>query len=467
MAIKPLQRFIVKLLNRKETRMKNFIKTTVAAMVLTVPASGFAEGEWTLRQCLDYASQNNIQVQKSIVQEQQGEVSLKQYKAQLLPTLSFSTNQSIGYRPFQETTAIVQNGQVTNTSNRFTEQGSYSLNASWMVWNGNINRMNIKNQQIQNQIAELNTQRNELTVQEQIANLYVSILYTSEAAKVAEKLVETAEKQWERGKAMLENGQMAKADVTALEAQYNSAKYDVVNSQTQIANYKRQLKALLELDLNTPFDINGQEPTDEMVMALIPNASSVYDRALLSRPEIKSAELSIDAADMQERIAKAGYMPTITLSANVNDSHYSASQKKAGEQMKTNLNGSMGVTVSVPIFDQRRNKSAVEQAKLQRTSTMLDLMDQKNTLSSTVEQYWLNAVSNQQRYMAAKSTLASQQASYEQLNEQFKEGLKNIVELLQGRDNLLNAEQNMLQSKYNTLLYIQLLKFYSGEEITM
>lgn len=451
----------------KTMEIINILRNAGACLMLGFPLLAQADGGWTLRDCLNYAVQNNLQIQKSIVQEQQGEVSLKQYKAQLLPTLSFSMNQSIGYRPFQQTTNLVQNGQVTSTSNRFTEQGSYGLNASWMVWNGNINRMNIKNQELQNQISELNTQRNELTVQEQIAQLYISILYTTEASKVAEKLAETAKAQWERGKAMYENGLIAKADVTALEAQYNGAKYDVVNSQTQIANIKRQMKALLELDLNSAFDVVGEEPTDEMVMAAIPTASSVYDNALLSRPEIKTAELSIDAADMQERIAKAGYLPTISLSANINDSHYSASRDKAGEQMKTNLNGSMGVTVSVPIFDQRRNKSAVEQAKLQRTSSMLDLMDQKNNLSSTVEEYWLNAVSNQQRYVAAKSTLASQQESYNQLNEQFNEGLKNIVELLQGRDNLLNAEQNMLQSKYNTLLYIQLLKFYSGEEINM
>lgn len=447
--------------------MKYIKKTLGTALLLASPLFAQAEGEWTLKDCLTYALQNNIQIQKSIVQEQMGEVSLKQYKAQLLPTLNFSMNQSIGYRPFQESINMVQNGQVTSTNKRLTEQGSYGISASWMVWNGNINRMNIKNQQIQNEITELNTQRNELSMQEQIANLYISILYTTEAAKVAEKLQETAQKQWERGVALYENGQIAKADVVALEAQYNNAKYDVVNSQTQIDNYKRQMKSLLELDLNTTFDITGKEPTDEMVMTAIPSAASVFNAALASRPEIKSAELSMKAADMQERIAKAGYLPTLSLNASIGDSHYSGSNDNIGEQMKSNLNGSMGITVSVPILDQRRNKSAVEQARLQKTSTQLDLMDQKNNLSSTIEEYWLNAVSNQQRYVAAKSTLESQQTSYEQLNEQFKEGLKNIVELLQGRDNLLNAERNMLQSKYNTLLYLQLLKFYNGEEINM
>lgn len=433
----------------------------------TMPVMAQTNGAWSLQDCLKYALENNIQVKKGAITADQGEVSLKQQKAQLLPSLSFSTNQSMGYRPFQETTSIVQNGQVTTTNNKVTYQGSYSLSAQWTVWNGGINRMNIENQELNNEITALSNSQTELSLQEQIANLYVTILYTTEAKKVADQLAETAKVQWERAQRMQEQGQMAKAEVARLEAQYNSAKYDVVSSETQIANYKRQMKSLLQLDLNKTFDITGEIPTDEQVMALIPAAQQVYEYALATRPEIQSAEKSIDAASLQERIAKAGYLPTVSMSAGVSDSHYTGSQMGTGEQMKRNLNSSVGVSVSVPIFDQRRNKSAVEQAKLQHTSSQLDLVDRKNTLSSTIEEYWLNANNNQQRYIAAKSTLKSQEESYKLLNEQFKEGMKNTVDLLQGKDELLNAQQNLLQSKYNTLLYIQLLKFYSGEEISL
>jgi len=443
------------------------LATILLSGFTTLPLIAQTEGAWSLQDCLKYALENNIQVQKGAVTAEQGEVSLKQQKAQLLPTLSFSTNHSVGYRPFQESTIIVQNGQATNTSNKVTYQGSYNLSASWTVWNGGINRMNIESQELSNEITDLSNEQTELSLQEQIANLYVTILYTTEAKKVADQLAETAKVQWERAKEMMEQGQMAKAEVARLEAQYNSAKYDVVSSETQIANYKRQMKSLLQIDLNKSFDVAGTIPTHEQVVTLIPSAQQVYEYALATRPEIKSAEKNIDAANLQQRIAKAGYLPTVSMSAGMSDSHYSAAQTNAGKQMKTNLNGSVGVSVSVPIFDQRRNKSAVEKAKLQHTTSQLDLVDKKNSLSSTIEEYWLNANNNQQRYLAAKSTLESQEESYKLLNEQFKEGMKNTVDLLQGRDQLLNAEQNLLQSKYNTLLYIQLLKFYSGENITL
>ena len=442
------------------------IKPVMTILILAaLPA--WAQQGWSLQDCINYALQNNIQIQKNRISEEQGEVTLWQNQGALFPSLSFSTNQSMGFRPFEETTAIVQNGQVTSTSNKVTYQGSYGLNAQWTVWNGGINRKNVESQKLQNEITQLATAQSELSIQEQIAQLYVQIMYTKEAKHVNEMLLETAKSQYERGKEMFEQGQIAKADVIQLEAQLESAKYDVVSSESQIANYKRQLKALLELELTTPFDVSGDVPDDEQVLDLVPSAEEAYERALATRPEIRSAELSVDAADLNLDIAKRGFLPSLGVSASLGDSHFSASQKDTGEQMKTNLNASAGVTVSVPIFDNRRNRSNVKQAKLQQANSRLDLQDRKNTLSSTIEQYWINANTQQQNFLAAKTRVKGQQASYELLNEQFKNGLKNVVDVLQGRDNLISAEQAMLQSKYMTLLNIQLLKFYTGESINL
>ena len=426
-----------------------------------------AQQTWTLQDCLDYALKHNIQVQKNRIAEERGEVSLWQDKGALFPSLSFNTNHSLGYRPFTEVINVVQGDQVTSTRSNVTYQGTYGLNANVTLWNGGVNYKNIKEQELQNRIAALTTEQSELTIQEQIAQLYVQIMYTREAKKVNEQLLATAQSQYDRGTEMMKQGQMARADVVQLEAQLSSAQYAVVNSETQLANYKRQLKALLELDLATPFDVAGNIPTDEQVLALVPSAQEAYAKALETRPEIKSAELSIEAADMQLDIAKRGFYPTIGASASLGSNHTTGNQNGWGEQMKTNLNMSAGLNFSVPIFDNRRNLSNVKTAKLQQLSSKLDLLDRKNALSSTIEQYWLNANSGQQNYIAAKSRVKSQEASYELLNEQFQHGLKNTVDVLQGRDNVISAEQDMLQSKYMALLNIQLLKFYTGESINL
>ena len=443
------------------------MKAKILLLLLLCTASAFAQQTWTLQDCLDYALKHNIQVQKNRINEERGEVTLWQDKGALFPSLSFSTNQSVGYRPFTEVISVVQGDQVTSTRSNVTYQGTYGLNANVTLWNGGINYKNIKQQELQNRITALTTEQSELTIQEQIAQLYVQIMYTKEAEKVNEQLLGTAQSQYDRGVEMMKQGQMARADVVQLEAQLSSAKFSVVNSRTQLANYKRQMKALLELDLNTAFDVAGTIPTDEQVLAVVPSAQEAYAKAIDVRPEIKSAELSIEAADMQLNIAKRGFLPTIGASASLGSNHTTGSKNGWGEQMKTNLNMSAGLNFSVPIFDNRRNQSNVKTAKLQQLNSKLDLQDKKNALSSTIEQYWLNAYNGQQNYIAAKSRVKSQEASYELLNEQFQNGLKNTVDVLQGRDNVISAEQDMLQSKYMALLNIQLLKFYTGEKIEL
>jgi outer membrane protein len=426
-----------------------------------------AQKAWGLQDCIDYALMNNIQIQKNKISEEKGNVSLWKNKGELFPSLSFSTNQNVGYRPFTQVMSVVQGDQVTNTSTNVTYQGSYGLNASVTLWNGGINYKNIKEQEIQNEITKLQTEQSELSIQEQIAQLYVQIMYTKEALKVNEQLLKTAQSQYDRGVELQKQGQMAKADVIQLEAQLSSAKYDIVNSQAQLENYKRQLKSVLELDINNDFDIKGDIPSDEKVLSIIPSKQEAYSQALANRPEIKSAELGIESAKMKLDIAKRAHYPTLRASASLGSNHSSGSSNKWGTQMKSNMSMSAGVTLSVPIFDNRQIASNIRNAKLQELDSQLDLQDKKTMLSNTIEQYWINANNNQQSYLAAKARVKSQEASYELLNEQFLNGLKNTVDVLQGRDNVINAEQSMLQSKYTTLLNIQLLKFYTGEKIDL
>lgn len=442
-------------------------KLIIAAAMLLQTFTLAAQEGWTLQRCLDYAAEKNITVQKNRLSELSAEEQLKQTKAALFPSLSASMSQSVGYRPFQEATVIVQNGMATTTNNKVTENGSYGLNANWTVWDGGINRKNIEAQQVQTELAAVQTEQSLKSIQEQIAQLYVQILYTIEAKRVNEQLAATAQQQLERGQERYKVGDLAKADVAQLESQVAQTQYDVVNAQTQIDGFKRQLKALLQLDITESFDVSTTEMADERALEPIPDKTEVYNHAVMTRPEIRAAQLQADAADVQLNIAKRGYLPSISVNAGVGDSHYSASRDSYGEQLKRNLNGSIGLGVSVPIFDNRRNKTSVERAKINKTTAALDLLDKQTTLGSTIENIWLQATSAQQRFISADAAVKSQETNYELINEQFKAGLKNIVDLLQARDNMLQAQQSKLQSKYTTILNTQLLRFYEGDEISI
>lgn len=425
------------------------------------------EETWNLERCIQYAVENNIQIQKSNVSEQQQEVSLKEAQAALFPSLSFGMNQSLNYRPLQDSpNSIVANGMANTSTKKLTENGNYSLNASWTVWDGKSNTNTIKIQKLNKKMAELDTEISKNSITEQITQLYIQILYSTEAKKVNESILETAKKQVERGKEMMQNGLLSETELKQLEAQWSSAQYDVVNAQTQIDDYNLQLKQLLELDPSTDFQIADLEITDEQALQLVPSSSEVYSQALLLRPEIQSKQTAIEAAKLSVDVAKAGYQPSLSLNASISDSHYSTGAQVAS-QLKENLNGTIGLTLSVPIFDNRKNKSAVERAKLDLVTKSLELTEEQKNLYNTIENYNLQARNNQEKFKASITKTESMESSYRLLNEQFENGLKNVVELLTGKDDLLQAQQEKLQSKYTTLLNIQLLKFYQGNSMTL
>ena len=425
-----------------------------------------AQKKWTLQDCIDYAMENNITLKKSQLQKQSATEDLKGAKAALLPTVSASTNQSLGYQPWKDTgMSYVTNGTVNTKVDKTSYNGSYSLNGQWTVWNGGRNINTIKLDRLAEQEADLSARETANSIQERIAQLYSQILYLDENVKVNEQMLETSKKNEERGREMLNVGKMSKADLAQLSAQRANDEYGIVETRSQLLNYKLQLKQLLEITDELEFDVAVPEIGEERILAEIPALQTVYEEALLSRPEIERSQLSVKSSEVSVSIAKAGWMPNVSLTGGVTTSTNSLSNNGWGSQFKSNVNTQLGVGVSMPIYDGRSTKTAVNKAKIQQLQAQLDLQDLQKTLYSDIQQYWLNAVNNQEKYKAAKSSVESAQQSYDLLSEQFRLGLKNIVELLSGKDNLLNAQQNQLQSKYLTLYNQQMLAFYQGGEI--
>ena len=417
--------------------------------------------QWTLKECIDYALQNNISLKKTNIQKKSSHEDLLQSQAALLPSLSASTSHSVAYTPWPETgRSTVANGYAVSSVDKVYYNGSYGVNGNWTVWNGGRNTNTVKLNKLTEEQAELDSAEIANQLQEQIAQLYVQILYSEEAIKVNEQTAETTRKNEERGKTMVEVGKMSKADLAQLTAQRAQAEYNIVEAQSNLKNFKRQLKQILQITDNQEFDVAIPATTDEMALQLIPSLNEVYTSALAIRPEIRNVMLGIESSDLSIKIAKAGKLPQIGLNAGFSTNTTSMNDNAWGTQLKSNVNLGAGVSISIPLYDQRQTKSQVNKALLQKENYMLDLKDKQTTLYSSIENYWLQAVNNQDKFKAAKISTESQQTSFELLSEQFRLGLKNIIELMTGADNLRAAQQNELQSKYLAILNIEMLKFY-------
>lgn len=442
---------------------KRFGKVLIGAILAAIPSGIYAK-QWTLKECINYALENNISLQKTQIKKASANEDYLQSKAALLPSLSASSNQNVSYTPWV-TSGISGEGFTKSSVDKVYYNGSYSVMGNYVIWNGNKNRNQVKLNKLTYEAAALDSATQAQNLQEQIATLYIQICYSTEAIKVNQESYKSSLENENRGKEFVKNGKMSQADLAQLTAQRAQDEYNIVAAESNVKNYKRQLKELLQITNDEAFDIVIPSTTDSQALASIPALNSVYASALDNRPEIKSYQNMIDQSNLNIDIAKAGKMPTISANAGVSTSSTSMNKTGWGTQIKQNFNLGGGVSISIPIYDNRATKTAINKANLQKQSSMLDLKNEQTKLYSTIENYWLQANTNQSQFKAAKVSTESAKTSFELLNEQFKLGLKNIVELRTGKDNLLNAQQNELQAKYLTILNLGMLNFYKNGKV--
>ena len=444
---------------------------TLCFITILAAASGLyaqeASKQWSLQDCINYALEKNIKLQQDKIALEESDVDVKTAKASLFPSLSFNTGHNVINRPYQQNSSTVSGTEIISSDNKTTYNGNYSLSAQWTLWNGGKRLNNIKQQKTARDIASLSVTETENMLQEEITKLFVQILYADEAVKINKSTLETSEANFKRGEELFKEGSISKADLAQLESQVGNDKYQLVTSESTLRNYKLQLKQLLELDGTDEMTLALPTLSDEQVMKVLPSQADVYQTALTTRPEIQSGQLSIDNAKLGIKTAKAGYMPTISLSASSSSTTNSASTNNWAQQMKYGWNNMIGVSLSIPIFDNRQNKSNVQKAKLQYSNSQLNLATKQKELYSTVETLWLDALNAQQQYAAADTKLKSSQTSYDMVSEQFTLGMKNTVELLTEKNNLQSAQQQRLQAKYMAVLDRALLDFYAGNKIEL
>lgn len=420
------------------------------------------EQPWSLEDCIEYAIEQNIQLQQQQIAYEGSIVDLKTAKAALFPSLSFSSTQNVNNRPFQENNILVNGNEVISSDSKTTYNGNYNLNAQWTVWNGNRRINTIKQEQLNERMAGLAVYQTANSIQEQVTQFYLQVLYAQESVVMNENTLQVSQAQLERGQELLAAGSLSKADVAQLESQVGSDSYQVVVAKSSLQSYLLQLKQLLEIEGDAPFTIGEFSLSNEQVTAPLPNKSDVYLGALASRPEVESSKLNIQSADLGVSIAKAGYYPSLSLSASMGTNHYSSSTNGLSSQLKYGWNNNIGLTLSVPIFNNRTVKSSVEKARLQRDDRELELINTQKELYKTIENLWLEATNAQQQFAAAQVQLKSVTVSFEMINEQFQLGMKNIVELLTEKNNLLAAQQSQMQAKYMAVMNRMLLGFYGG-----
>lgn len=409
-----------------------------------------ASKTWTLQECLDYAYQNNIQVRQSRNNQLSGIEDTKQAKAALFPSLVASTTQSYTNYPSSEVT----------DNNSYT--GTYGITAGMTIFEGGKLRTEVKRQKVQNQMDALSVEESVNDIRIAIVQAYMQCLYAADAVRINRSTAEASKAQRDRAEEMLRTGSISRVDFAQLQSQYSSDEYQIVVAGSTLDNYKLQLKQLLELDIMEEMNPAVPGVKEENVLKALPPKNEVYETALKVMPQIRRGELGIEAAKLEEKSARAGFFPSISLSASVGTGHMSNNDFESGSQIWNRFNENVGLTLNIPIFSNRKNRTAVNKAKIALNDSYLEWTSLQKELLRNVESAYLDAVSAQAQYLSAREREKYARESYELTSEQFRVGVKNTVELITAQNEYSAAQQQVLQAKYLTLLSIELLNIYQG-----
>lgn len=415
---------------------------------------------WDLVKCIEYAKKNNIQINSLRLSQLTSQQEYLLAKAARLPSLSGSAAQN-----FEHINTNSESGTSDgNKGSSFIASGSYSLNSTVTLYNGNLinNDISQKNLSVQSANLSIIQQENDITLQ--ITQAYLTILLDKENIIYDQDLVNTTQAQVKLEQQRYNVGSVARAALIQLQAQLANDKYTLINQQNTERGDRLTLKQLLLLPSDVDFDI--VKPDTITPIDTVAAFHEVEKIALANRPEVKNSELAVKIAQYDVDKAKAGYKPVLTAGGSLNTS-YASGQGNFGNQLNYNFNQQVGLNLSIPIFTKRVVKTQVEEAKINVEQSQLDLRNTKTTLSQTVERAFINVQNSKSQYDAALEQYNYNKESYRIASEQLKVGVANTVDFLLQKTLFVQAQQAFIQAKYNELLTLKIYDFYRGIPIKL
>ena len=416
---------------------------------------------WTLRQCIDYALQHNIQIRTQEVSLETADASLEQAKAQQYPTLNFSSSFGTNFQNVSTYNEYMEKNGGVSVSN------SFGLNSGLSLYQGGRLRNTVRQSQVQRDASELDVEQARIDLEISVAQAFLQVLYNREALDLNRQAEELSARQVERGEQLFQAGSISRVELSQLKSQHASDQYQTVAAENTLESARLQLKQLLELGLDEPFEVRYPEIDDAVVGMPVPDLADAYAEALATLPQIHSSELDLESAELGVKIAQGSALPSISMNAGLSTGYSSGTGVTYFDQLGNKLGESLGLNLSLPIFNGKQVRTNVRKAQLQRESVRLQGESTRKQLLSTIESVRNDALAAQQRYFAAKSQLEAAAESFRLVSEQFEAGIKNTVELLTEKNNYLSARSQQLQAKYQALLSEKLLERYMNQPIDL
>lgn len=432
--------------------MQKVIISVLLSLNLLVGVSAFAFqqnfNQWDLSRCIAHAQENSIQVKQALLEVASGKLDLVKSRSEWMPAVNASVSEDF-----------------VNTFDAAT--AGFSLSSNMPLYKGGAIQNGIKRSGLAVEQANLSVEESQKSITLSIVQAYLNVLYAKESFDYNNEVVAASQKQVDRIRELHKAGSVARKDLLQLEAQLASDSYSLVVAKNSVVSNTTTLKQLLELPVADTFNVFFPDLDVDDSAILLPSLHEAISAAMDAMPEIKNKRLGTAMAETDLKIAKSGYLPSLSLSAGYSTTYSSGLNSGFGNQLSENQMKKLGLTLSIPIFNRNTTRVSIQQSKISINRAQLQYCEAEKNLIQKVETVYQDAIAAISRYKSAKLKMNAAAESFMLSEEQFTLGMVNAVELLDAKTLFLNAKSELVQSKYTTVLNLKVLDFYMGNPITL
>ncbi|QGY43836.1 TolC family protein [Maribellus comscasis] len=443
--------------------MKNLFALFLG-LLLSFSTTTFAQSSWSLQKCIDYALENNIQIQQQKLNNQYYQNQVSQAKSDRLPNLNANLSNNYSF------------GRSLNADNVYesvnSTQLSGYLSSNLTLFNGLTLQNTIDQYELDFQATMQDFEKAKDDLVLNIAASYLEILFAEELVEVSNAQIEVTQQQINRTQQLVNAGSLARGALLEIEAQLAQEELTLVNRENSVQLAYLTLYQLLELPISESFKVEVPKLPEIKANVTMANSYDVFKNAINVRPEIKASQLRVESARKQLEIAKGNRYPSLSLGLNYNNQYYEIMnsdlpQKSFNDQLKSNSRYGMGLNLSIPIFNKFQIKNGISNAKLQVADYEYRLQSARNVLRKDIEQAYTNALAALNRYVSSEKAVKSTEEAFRYTEEKFNVGMVNSVEYNQSKNNLTVAQSELLQARYEYIFRTKILDFYNGIPIEL
>jgi outer membrane protein len=426
-----------------------------------------AQEPWTLTGCISYAYENNIRLKQQALGVEMARNTLSQSKLGLLPTLNSGVSESFRFgRSVDPLTYQFTNENSTGAS-AYVSTGM-DLFQGFQNWN-TIQRNQID---LKKNLVDLDKAKNDLALN--IARLYLQILFNEELHDIAVQQLNITTQQVNRTRIMVEAGSLPKGDLLEIQAQLANEELNEVNSRNQLTLSYLDLAQLL--DLKKPENFKIQRPTFESIKIQdnLGSVEEVFQSALLTLPQIKSAELDLQSLEKDLLIARGRQSPSLTMNSSYGTGYSNLrldllthQPMTLKDQLNNNSQTSIGFSLNVPIFNGWSTRTGIKNARISVENGKYQLEITHNQLLKEIQQAFADATAALEKFKATSKSVSALEEAFRYVEQKFNLGMLTSLDYNVAKNNLTKARSETLQAKYNYIFDTRILDFYRGIPIDL